>query len=95
MGVPLMAISREEACFYVTLLDATEWITAADLAAKAGVSGRSARLYCERYVGLGIAEVVKLHPAHRYAFCGGRNTADKKYMQALQQAASIFYLDRV
>lgn len=69
-------------------LDEEQWLDAAEIAVRAKVHPRTARLHLQRMRELAVAEWVEVYPAflYRLAASGG----DLVYLEQLAQAAEAF-----
>jgi len=67
-----------------------DWKTAADVAAAAKVAGRTARLHCSRFVELGIADVERVFPGHRYRAAAVKTLKGREYMVRMRSAIEAF-----
>lgn len=69
------------------------WITAKDVAEKAGVARRTASLHCLNLVKLGIFDLAEVFPAHMYRASEMGDKRNKAYLLRLEKAANVFGLE--
>lgn len=85
-------ISIHEARAYLAFRTAEGWMTSKDLAARAGIAPRTARLHALRFVQLGIVDQAEVFPGHRYRLSPNARNRNLAYLQRLEQACDIFAL---
>lgn len=87
-------ISRHEVAVYHTFLRApTEWLTSAELATRAEVAPRTARLHAMRLAQLGLIDEAAVHPGHRYRLATDGHQRNPGYLNRLTTAASALGID--
>lgn len=67
-----------------------EWLTSQEISESSGVNYRTTRMHTLRLVKLGMFEVVRLHPAHRYRLAGKEAKRNASYAQRLEKAIGVF-----
>lgn len=85
-------ISFHEAKVYKVLSDhPAEWLTAQRVGEIAGISGRTARLHTARFAEIGVADVRRTWPGHRFRLVVTPVKAGaKKYRERLDEAVETF-----
>jgi DNA-binding IclR family transcriptional regulator len=87
MERPLVSIHE---CRMFATLREDRWLTANEIAERAGVVPRTARAYMVRLKGLGLVETEPLFPAHRHRLTATASRRSRSpYLQRLRQAAAI------
>lgn len=66
------------------------WLTSKEVANKAAVSGRTARLHCLRMVKLGLLDQAEVFPGHRYQLSSLAAKRNQAYVLRLEHAAAVF-----
>ena len=66
------------------------WLTAKEIADRAGVAGRTARAHSAKLVALGIFDVAEVFPGHRYRLSELAEKRNKAFVQRLEAARLIF-----
>ena len=83
-------ISIQECRFFDVLFKADgKWLTSKEIAEKANISGRTARMLNLRYAKLGISELVNVFPAHRYRLLKS-SPKGIDYLRKVKNACEIF-----
>lgn len=85
-------ISLHEVKAFLALRSASDWITSKDIAERAGIAPRTARLHALRLVRLGIVDQAEVFPAHRYRLASNARNRNVNYLQRLEQACEVFGL---
>lgn len=86
-------ISIHEARMFLALEKRNgQWATSMDLAAEAGIAERTARAHASKLVKLGILDVAKVFPAHRYRLASNAGKPNTSYLIRLRNAVDIFGL---
>jgi DNA-binding IclR family transcriptional regulator len=85
-------ISLHEVRVYLALKAAGGWLTNAEVAAAAGVAGRTARLHTLRLARLGVIDQAEVFPAHRFRLSGKAAKRNPAYLQRLDAAVTVFGL---
>ncbi len=84
-------ISLHEVNIYKTFLGAPKkWFTNQEVAALAGVAGRTARMHTKRLASIGVLDQAELFPGHRYRFSEKAAKRDAGYLNRLNRAIEIF-----
>ena len=68
------------------------WLTAKEIADRAGVAGRTARAHAAKLVQLGIFDVAEVFPGHRYRLSELAVKRNKPMLQRLEAARMVFGL---
>lgn len=80
-------VSAHEVRVYLLLSgNPTLWLTNAEVATRAGVAPRTARLHTLRLVQLGMLDQAEVFPAHRYRWSGRAAKRNRAYLQRLGAA---------
>lgn len=85
-------ISLHETRVYLALRASGGWMTNSEVAAAAGVAGRTARAHTLRLVGLGVLDLAEVFPAHRYRLSEKAPRRNAAYVNRLEAAAAVFGL---
>ena len=73
-------------------LESGGWVTAKEVAGKAGVADRTARAHLLKLVHLGVADQAEVFPAHRYRLSEMADRRNKAYVQRIHAAMEVFGL---
>lgn len=86
-------VSLHQIKVYMAVKDAGEnWLTSAEICAKAGVAPRTARAHALKLVNLGIFDQADVFPAHRYRMAETSVNRNKGYLLRIEKAMSVFGL---
>lgn len=83
-------ISEHQWKLYNVLKTHSGWLTAKEVALKAGISGSTSRQHCLRLVRAGILDQLEVFPGHRYRLAENAEKRNKTYVQRLEQAGTVF-----
>ena len=67
-----------------------QWLTIAELANAAAICPRTARAHLPRLVALGVADGVRLHPAHKYRLADPVGPMAANYLVRVRHAREVF-----
>ena len=88
MNVERNEVSLHEVKFWLAINES--WKTSKQLQQEAGLGGSTARMYCRKFVALGICDQAEVFPAHRYRKSDKAAKRNLAYVQRLEQAVSVF-----
>ena len=84
-------ISIQEVRFYQALVaSGKSWRTSRELAIKANIAHRTARLFTKRFADLGLVEIADVFPGHRYRLATKAEKTSAAYLTRIQHAESVF-----
>lgn len=82
-------VSEHEVRVFLALKSAGGWLTNLEVAERAKVAARTARLHTRRLVALGVLDVAEVFPGHRYRIAEKAGRRNAGYVQRLDDAITI------
>lgn len=85
-------ISIQQAKVFLTLKNASDWLTNHEVASAAGVPSRTVRAHTKSLIDLGFVEQVALFPDYRLRLSEKGKQSEQPYVRRLNQAIGMFGL---
>lgn len=83
-------ISAHEVAVWTVLVNASTWLTSAEIAEQASVAPRTARAHALKLVRANLVDQAELFPGHRYRIAPSAAQRNRGYYDRLTRATEIF-----